>query len=113
VIPCTYLAQHDPKVFPDPHEFQPERFMNGQRYEHSYFPFGFGNRTCVGKPFASRQMLLIVATATQCVELELAPGYRVKPARHLVVIVPAGGGLMQKSQPRAAIATPVFASKVR
>src|SRR5262249_23199857 len=70
VIPCTYLAQHNPEVFPEPDVFRPERFLNGQRYEHAYFPFGFGSRTCVGKPFAMRQMLLVIATAVREVDLE-------------------------------------------
>jgi cytochrome P450 len=99
VIPCTYLAQHNPRVFPEPYAFRPERFQSGQRYDHSYFPFGFGSRTCVGKPFAMRQMLLVLATAVGSVDLELAPGYQPKPARHLVLIVPRGGGLMRRRQP--------------
>lgn len=97
VIPCTYLAQHNPAVFDEPHRFRPERYLDGRRYEHSFFPFGFGSRTCVGKPFALRQMLLVLATAARCVELDLAPGYRPKPARHLVLIVPKGGGLLRRS----------------
>lgn len=96
VIPCTYLAQHNAEVFPEPHAFRPERFLDGQRYEHAFFPFGFGSRTCVGKPFAMRQMLLVLATAVQSVELELAPGYQPTPARQLVLIVPRGGTLMRK-----------------
>jgi cytochrome P450 len=96
VIPCTYLAQHNPEVFPQPDLFRPERFLNGQRYEHAYFPFGFGGRTCVGRPFALRQMLLVLATAVRCVELDLAPGYRPTPTRHLVLIVPRGGNLMRR-----------------
>lgn len=99
VIPCSYLAQHNPRVFPDPHAFRPERFLEPDRYEHSYFPFGFGGRTCVGKQFALRQMLLVLATAVRHFDLELAPGYRVRPARHLVLIVPRDGGLMRKRHP--------------
>jgi len=98
VIPCTYLAQHNPEVFPDPDAFRPERFLNGQRYEHAYFPFGFGDRTCVGKPFAMRQMLLILSTAVRSANLELAPGYRPAPTRRLVLIVPGNGTLMRRSK---------------
>jgi cytochrome P450 len=96
VVPCTYLAQHNPAVFPEPYAFRPERFVNGQRYEHAFFPFGFGGRTCVGKPFALRQMALILSTAVRCVSLELAPGYQPVPARHLVLIVPRGGAVMRR-----------------
>jgi cytochrome P450 len=103
VIPCTYLAHHNPRVFPEPSAFRPARFLNGQRYEHAYFPFGFGGRTCVGKPFAMRQMLLVLSTALRSVDLELAPGYEARPARHLVLIVPRGGARMRR-RPAAATA---------
>ena len=85
------------EVFPEPNVYRPERFLNGQHYEHAYFPFGFGNRTCVGKPFAMRQMLLVIATTVQCADLELAAGYQLMPTRQLVLIVPRGGTLMYKS----------------
>jgi cytochrome P450 len=96
VIPCTYLAQHNPAVFPEPYAFRPERFLGGRRYEHAYFPFGFGGRTCVGKPFAMRQMLLVLSTALRRADLELAPGYRPAPRRRLVLIVPRGGTPMRR-----------------
>ncbi|HEV3119333.1 MAG TPA: cytochrome P450 [Gemmataceae bacterium] len=103
VIPCTYLAQHNPAIFSEPYMFRPQRFLHGERYEHAYFPFGFGSRTCVGKPFAMRQMLLVLATALRSVDLQLAPGYVPEPARHLVLIVPRGGTLMQRQQMPSAI----------
>ncbi len=95
VIPCTYLAQHNPEVFPDPNAFRPERFQSGQRYEHAFFPFGFSGRTCVGKPFAMRQMQLVLGTAVRSASLELAPRYRPTPTRRLVLIVPRNGTLMR------------------
>jgi cytochrome P450 len=107
VIPCTYLAQHNPRVFPDPYVFRPERFLNGHRYEHAYFPFGFGSRTCVGKPFALRQMLLVLAAALSSLDLELAPDYRPRPMRHLVLIVPQGGGQLRRRPTRTTAPTPV------
>jgi unspecific monooxygenase len=94
VIPCTYLAHHNPDVFPRPERFVPERFMNGARYPYSFFPFGFGARTCIGKPFMLRQMPLIVSTIIQSTELALAPGYEPRPVRQMVLIVPKGGTLM-------------------
>ena len=54
----------------------------------------------MGRPFAMRQMLLILATAARCGELELAPGYRPAPQRQLVLIVPRGGTLMRRGERR-------------
>ncbi|XP_037903379.1 probable cytochrome P450 6d5 isoform X2 [Hermetia illucens] len=40
----------DPKYFPDPMKFEPERFREGsERYNaNAYIPFGDGPRTCIG-----------------------------------------------------------------
>lgn len=96
MMPCTYLAHHNPAVFPDPERFLPERFMHGQTYSYAFFPFGFGNRLCLGKPLAQRQMLLILATLLQEPGLALAPGYQPTPERQMVLIAPRAGTLMVK-----------------
>lgn len=96
VIPCTYLAHHNPAVFPAPYTYTPQRFLGGNRYDHAYFPFGFGPRTCVGKAFVQRQMLLVLATMMKTMDLELAPGYQLRPVRQLVLIVPAAGTQMRR-----------------
>jgi cytochrome P450 len=92
IFPCAYLAQRDPAVFPDPAAFRPERFLGGQTYEGSWFPFGLGARTCIGSRFALRQLQLIAATTLQHADLTLAPGYEPAPVRRLVLIVPRQGG---------------------
>ncbi|CAH1127610.1 unnamed protein product [Ceutorhynchus assimilis] len=45
----------DPKFFPDPCKFDPGRFENGTKeFERAgvYFPFGFGQRSCLGGRFS-------------------------------------------------------------
>ena len=53
---------------------------------------------CVGKPFAMRQMLLVISTAVRWAGLELDPNYRLAPARQLVLIVPRKGTLMRRGR---------------
>ena len=96
VLPCTYLAQHNLEVFPKPNDFIPDRFMNGKCYDFSFFPFGIGSRTCIGEPFVLRQMVLMLSTIINQVDLALAPGFEPKPVRQLVLIVPRGGTRMIK-----------------
>lgn len=50
-----YALHRDPKYFPDPDTFNPDRFINdGKAIANSgaYFPFGLGPRMCIGNRFA-------------------------------------------------------------
>lgn len=94
VIPCTYLAHHNPEVFEDPDAFRPERFLADNDHRHAYFPFGFGDRRCLGEHFAMRQMTLIASTMIARFALRLAEGYNARPSRRMVLIVPRGGTQM-------------------
>ncbi|VEN39385.1 unnamed protein product [Callosobruchus maculatus] len=51
----TYAVQHDPKYFPDPDKFDPERFSSENVHKvlpYTYLPFGAGPRSCIGNRFA-------------------------------------------------------------
>ena len=56
----TYWMHNDPNVFPDPHQFQPERWLTDPatlKLMHSYFvPFSKGSRNCVGQNLVYMQM---------------------------------------------------------
>ncbi|XP_071042170.1 cytochrome P450 3A8 [Parasteatoda tepidariorum] len=54
-----YALHHDPKYFPDPEKFNPNRFIpeeKGKRDPYVYLPFGSGPRNCLGMRFALLQM---------------------------------------------------------
>lgn len=94
IFPSSYLAQRDPEVFPEPDRFRPERFLSGQGYEGSYFPFGFSPRTCIGRHFVLRQMLLMTSALLRHADLALAPGWECRPERRLVLVLPRQGTRM-------------------
>ncbi len=58
-----YALHRDPRSFPDPLRFDPERWAPGslQPPEGSYIPFLTGKRQCVGDGFAWAQMTATVA----------------------------------------------------
>ncbi|XP_011873886.1 PREDICTED: cytochrome P450 9e2-like [Vollenhovia emeryi] len=48
----TYSLHRDPKYYPQPDKFDPERFLNGKVDNSVYMPFGIGPRICIGNRFA-------------------------------------------------------------
>jgi cytochrome P450 len=65
VLMSQYITQRDPRFFPDPERFDPDRWKAqavSQRPKFSYFPFGGGTRVCIGEQFAWMEAILILAT---------------------------------------------------
>jgi len=63
-----YIVQRNPKYFPDPLRFDPERFTpeaKASRPKFAYFPFGGGGRQCIGESFAWMEAVLVLATLAQ------------------------------------------------
>jgi cytochrome P450 len=94
VIPIWFINR-DPRNFPNPEEFLPERFLpenvhNMGRY--SYLPFSAGARDCVGRRFASLEMLAVFVIVLRRIRFRLTdPSFVVKPTTMGVVQVPEGG----------------------
>ncbi|XP_014488280.1 PREDICTED: cytochrome P450 9e2-like [Dinoponera quadriceps] len=60
----VYALHHDPKYFPNPSKFDPERFSHENKdniVPYTYMPFGFGPRMCIGNRFALMETKLLVA----------------------------------------------------
>lgn len=60
VIFLAQVAQgRDPSLFPNPHQFQPSRWLDENATEpakQACFPFSLGNRNCVGQPLANAEL---------------------------------------------------------
>jgi cytochrome P450 len=60
VLYSPYLTHHDPRLWPDPYAFRPQRFADG-RPAWSFLPFGAGRRTCLGTHLAKAMLRTAVA----------------------------------------------------
>ena len=68
VVMSQYVNHHDPKFFPNPQKFEPERWtkdMKAKLPKFAYFPFGGGPRSCIGEPFAWMEGVLLLATISK------------------------------------------------
>jgi cytochrome P450 len=63
-----YLTHRDPRWWPTPTRFDPERWapeLAEGRPKFSYFPFGGGTRICVGEHFAWLEGMLVLASVAR------------------------------------------------
>ena len=93
---CQYTMHRDPRFFPEPQRFDPERFTptaQASRPKFSYFPFGGGARRCIGESFAWMEGVLLVATIFKrwrmrlvtSADMELQPSLSLHPKRPVLV----------------------------
>lgn len=61
VTHSTWLMHRDPKLWPDPEKFDPERFRPGHPEYHpcAFAPFGLGERRCLGFQLAMLEMKML------------------------------------------------------
>lgn len=75
LIVNIHKIQRDPRVWPDPSEFKPERFLGshkavdvkGQHFE--LLPFGAGRRACPGTTLGLQMSRLVLASILQAFEI--------------------------------------------
>ncbi len=76
-----WAVQRDPRFFDEPASFQPERWDNDfakRLPRFAYFPFGGGQRICIGNSFALMEAQLLLATIAQQFQLELLPDQKIE-----------------------------------
>ncbi len=96
-----YIVHRDPRWFPEPECFRPERFTaeaKAARPRFAYFPFGGGGRQCIGESFAWMEAILALATIAQRWRLELIPNQTIE--LHPKITLRPGNGIRAIPMPR-------------
>jgi len=91
LCPCSYLVHRREDLYPEPERFRPERFLERKFGLHEWFPFGGGNRVCLGMPFALYEMKVLLATLFSQVRLTRPAGARSRARRYGLVLGPDDG----------------------
>ncbi|EJD46771.1 cytochrome P450 [Auricularia subglabra TFB-10046 SS5] len=71
VIANTWAILHDERAYPDPHEFNPDRYLHDGRIDPRVQDpriavFGFGRRICPGRHFADASVFISIAMLLKC-----------------------------------------------
>jgi cytochrome P450 len=89
---CTYLMHHNPELYPNPHEFRPERFVDETQQARTWLPWGGGRKHCLGRHFALMEVKAIISEVLRTRRV-LPVGDRIeRPRWRSAILVPRAGG---------------------
>jgi cytochrome P450 family 135 len=91
VTPAIWLTHTRPDLYPEPHAFRPERFLDNPPTTYGWIPFGGGIRRCLGASFAEFEMRAVLQTVLRDLELTPASPSLEHVARRNVTLSPRNG----------------------
>jgi cytochrome P450 len=81
----------DPRLFPEPERFRPERFLDRTFNAAEFLPFGGGTRRCLGAAFAEAELAIVLGTLASEWRLELASSEPERAVRRNITMGPERG----------------------
>jgi cytochrome P450 len=92
LLGCIYLMHHDPELFPDPHDFRPERFLDSpSRASHVWLPWGGGRQRCPGRHLALLELRTILGTIVRRLRVMPTSPTMEKAQWRSVIVTPHAG----------------------
>jgi cytochrome P450 family 135 len=97
VAPCVYLIHQREDVYPNPSEFEPERFLEQRPGTYTWIPFGGGARRCLAASYAEQEMKRVMRTVLSEVKLRPVESRAEQVARSAIAFSPGQHGLVVSS----------------
>lgn len=96
VIIPTFAIQRDPEHYPNPDQFNPDRFENDEvqkRHSMAWLPFSEGPRNCIGLRFGMMQSRIGLITLLKNFEFSISPktGHPLTFMPNMFILTPKGG----------------------
>ena len=85
IFPSLISVMYDPTLFPNPHDFKPERFIGEDgkyKQDEHVIPFGIGKRYCLGQTLAEKEYFLFLVGILQKFNISPAPMEKL-PSYHI------------------------------
>ena len=101
IMPNIYAIHHDPKIWGDPENFRPERFLSDDgktvKRNENLLPFSLGKRQCIGENLARDSVFLFTTNIFQRFSVTLDPtkseptldaqiGFILRPEDHSLIL---------------------------
>ena len=90
-VPAVHLVHRRADVYPDPHRFRPERFLESPAGTYTWIPFGGGVRRCLGASFAQFEMNIVLSAIARSVQLAPADAEPERVTRRAISMTPLRG----------------------
>ena len=91
LLASVFLVHRDPDIYPEPHAFRPERFLDKAPGTYTWIPFGGGRRRCLGASFALQEMKVVIRAVLSRCELSPGAGRPEHTGRRSITFSPSGG----------------------
>jgi hypothetical protein len=92
IVVSLGLIHTDAEVFPDPHRFDPQRYIGGKPSTFAWIPYGGGTRRCVGAAFANMELDIVLRTVLRQFRIETTTAPGEKWHARGVAFTPKDGG---------------------
>ena len=91
----AFLTHRDPDIYEEPEKWIPERFLDRKFTPFEFYPFGGGNRRCIGAAFASFEAKVVLGTILTSYRFQLLDNRPLSVERRHVTLMPQGGVRMK------------------